>query len=102
MSEKERRSFGTLYKRPDSPFWWIRYSVGSKRHHESSRSRSKGKAEELLARRQVELGMGRRPEPEVRRTTFEDLAKLIESDYVVNRRKSLRRLAGLKAPKNLP
>lgn len=91
-NDTTRRDFGTVYRRKGSRHWWIRYSVDGKRHYESSGSTKKRDAEKLLAKREVELGMGRRPEPEVRRTTFENLAKMIENDYVVNRRRSLRRL----------
>jgi integrase len=85
-----RRDFGHVYQRGDT--YWIRYSVGGKRYRESSGSTSRREAEKLLARRQAELGLGQFTTPNVKRTTFEDLAQIIRDDYAVNDRRSTRNL----------
>jgi integrase len=85
-----RRDFGHIYQRGDN--YWIRYSVGSKRYRESSGSTSRREAEKLLARRQAELGLGQFTAPDMKRTTFEDLARIITDDYAVNGRRSGERL----------
>jgi integrase len=84
--QEERRDFGHIYQRGD--VYWIRYSVGGKRYRESTGSTSLREAEKALARRQAELGLGHFTAPDVKRTTFEDLAQIIRDDYRVNGRKS--------------
>jgi integrase len=88
----ERRDFGTIRRQKASRFWWIRYRVGGKTYEESSGSENYKAAEKLLARRQAELGLGQFTAPDVKRTTFEDLAQLIRDDYVVNHRRSTKRM----------
>src|SRR6266581_3218680 len=50
------------------------------------------KAEDLLARREAELGLGVFTAPNTKRTTFEDLAQIIRDDYRANARRSADRL----------
>ena len=85
-----RRDFGHIFQR--GKVWWIRYSVDGKRYRESSGSTNRKKAEKLLERRRVEYEDGRLLTPTVKRTTFEDLARIIEDDYAVNGRRSTARL----------
>jgi integrase len=84
----ERRDFGTIYHQKRSPYLWVRYRVDGKEYRESSESTNPRVAEKLLARRQAELGLGAFVAPDVKRTTFEDLAQIIRDDYKVNQRKS--------------
>jgi integrase len=86
----ERRDFGHVYRRGDT--YWIRYSVGGRRYRESTHSGNAHEAEKMLARRQAELGLGAFTAPDVKRTTFEDLARIIRDDYAVNGRRSSDRL----------
>jgi len=88
----ERRAFGTIYKQPRSPFLWVRYRVNGKDYRESTRSTSERVAENLLARRQAELGLGAFIAPNLKRTTFDDVMAIIRDDYIVNGRKSLETL----------
>jgi len=89
----ERRAFGHLYRPKRSPYWWLRYRVAGKEHRESSHSTSSDVAEKLLMRRQVELGVpGAFVAPDTKRVTFDDLAQLVRTDYVVNGLKSADRL----------
>jgi hypothetical protein len=50
MSTQEWGS-GTVYKRDNSSFWWIKYSVGGKVRRESSGSHVRHEAVKLLRRR---------------------------------------------------
>lgn len=88
-----RRDFGTIRLR--GRIWWVRYKIDGKTFEESSGSPIQRKAEKLLDRRQAECGIGSFVEPAVKRTTFDDLARMITDDYAVNQRRSADRLAGL-------
>ncbi len=92
MSTTTRRDFGRIYQPRRSCYLWVRYRVNGKEHRESTRSTSVRVAERLLARRQAELGLGAFVAPDTRRTTFEDLARIIKDDYAVNGRRSGDRL----------
>lgn len=85
-----RREFGHIYQRGD--LWWIRYSVDGRRYYESSGSSDPRAAKKLLDQRQAALGIGAFVAPDVKRTTFEDLARMIEDDYKLNGRRSSARL----------
>jgi integrase len=84
----------------EAAIWWIAYGCRrtcgrpecSGRHEESSHSDNRRVAEKLLRKRLGEIGLGKLSTPEVERTSFEDLATMIETDYAANRRKSTRRL----------
>jgi hypothetical protein len=47
-----------------------------------------------LRKRQAEMGTGRLVGPDIERTTFEDLARMLVTDYTVNQRKSLETAQG--------
>lgn len=81
---------GCVYKRGDT--WWISYYQSGKRKRESSGSTRKGDATALLRQRLAEMGQGRWIGSSAERVTFDDLARIIEDDYVVQGRKSVRRL----------
>lgn len=85
----ERREFGTVYRQPRSPFWWVRYRVGGKEYRESTGSTNPKAADKLLAKRQAELGLGAFTAPSMKRTTFDDVMQMVQDDYVVNGRRSL-------------
>ena len=70
------------------------FGTGSEAEYvESSRSEKMREAEKLLARRQAELGIGVFVAPDVKRTTFEDLAQINRDEYVVRKRRSGETLA---------
>lgn len=79
--------------------WHIRYSRNGKRVRESSKSPDKAVAEELLARRIMEMRPGGPLPSELERVTFEDLARLLRDDYEAkgNRSSVENRLAHLEA-----
>jgi integrase len=89
----ERRDFGTIIRRKDSRFLWVRYwAGGEKPHEESSHSTSVKVAEKLLARRQAELGLGVFTAPSMLRKKFEKVVELLHEDYRDNARRSTARL----------
>lgn len=43
-----------LYKDPNSPFWWMSYSVSGKRYRESTKETTKAAAQRVFAKRLTE------------------------------------------------
>jgi integrase len=84
-----RAGTGRVYKQSNSNVWWLDYSFRGKRYRESSGSTTKSDAVNLLRHRLAEMGGGTFIGQAAERVTFEDLATMIETDYVVNGRKSL-------------
>jgi integrase len=97
MTFKAAKAAGAL---KESAIWWVAYSCRrvcgnadcSGRHSESTHSDNKRVAERLLRTRLGQVGLGKLVTAEVERTSFEDMARMIETDYQVNRRKSSERL----------
>lgn len=81
-------------ERRESAVWWIAYSRGGQKLRESSKSEKRGAAVELLRDRLSAIDQGRPVGPDVDKTTFGDLARLLEDSFIVNGRKSLKRLRG--------
>jgi len=75
-----------------SPTWWIYYSVRGELKRESSHSTRESDAWKLLKRRHGEIALGKPVGPDIEKTTFEDMATMIVSDYKANSRRSLARL----------
>jgi integrase len=79
------RTLGSVYQRKG--IWYIRFRYRGREYRESSKSTKQKDALELLQRRRAEIVSGHlRPANE--RTTFDDLARLIEADYATNGRRS--------------
>ena len=83
------RGLGRIYRRGE--VWWIQYHHRGKLYRESSGSEKRARAGDLLKRRLAEMGQGRLVGPDIERTTFEDLAQMLFTDYRINGRKSLDR-----------
>jgi site-specific recombinase XerD len=75
-----------------SPTWWIALSHRGKRIQLSSNSTNRADAVRLLKHKLAELGAGRPVGPEVDRTTFEDLLRMLIDNYKANGRRSLDKL----------
>ncbi len=86
----KRRGLGGIYLR--GPVWWIYYSFRGKPYRESSHSKLRNDAIKFLKQRLGEIGKGELRGPDMERTTFEDLARIIEDDYRSQRRRSIPRL----------
>jgi len=68
--------------------WTIQYVAGGKAVRERTGTTDKGEALRLLRQRVSHATLGRPTGPDVDRTTFEDLANFIVTDYRVNERRS--------------
>ena len=81
------RTLGSVYKR--NGIWYIRFRYRGREYRETSKSPKRGDAMALLQKRRAEVVSGQL-RPAVERTTFDDLVRLIEADYVANGRRSIR------------
>lgn len=88
---KNRRPKGTgsVYQRPDSPVWWIKYSRYGKPYRESAKTTDKRKAEKFLKNRLAEIVSGTFIGPQAERVKVEELADDFLREYRINGRKSL-------------
>ena len=73
-----------------TPIWWIYYNNRGKQIKENSHKTREADAWTLLKKRHGEIQEAKPVGPDVMRTTFEDMAIMIQNDYVANGRKSLR------------
>jgi hypothetical protein len=78
---------GTIYKRGKT--YWIKYYQNGKPFFESSKSKKKMVAKELLKQREGDISQGRIPGFYFERVTFEELAEGLLRDYRLNHKKSL-------------
>jgi integrase len=85
-----RTGTGRIFQRGEQ--WWLDYSFRGKRYRESSESTKRSDATALLRKRMAEMGRGQHIGRSEERVSFEDLMRMIETDYAVNGRKSARRL----------
>ncbi len=70
---------GIVFKRKDSPYWWVAYKKGNKRVRESSGAKSKTLACEILRQRESSaLLSGRHSFPDKKRTVEVFMAEFLE------------------------
>jgi hypothetical protein len=74
-----------------SAIWWVRYHHRGKLYRESSESENRADAVRLLKHRLGEMGQGHLIGSTAEKTSFEDLALILENDYVANGRRSTNR-----------
>lgn len=100
MSEKNsKRGLGRVFRptfkdrktgeRKEIPTWWIQFSVNGKCVRKSSGSDNRAVAVRLLKAQLAEAAQGKNVGPQVDRTAFEDLARILIDDYKANGRRSL-------------
>lgn len=80
---------GSVFQRPDSDVWWIKYSRNGKPFRESAKTTDKRKAEALLKVRLAAITSGTFAGPQIERVRIEDLAEDFLRDYRINGKKSL-------------
>jgi hypothetical protein len=80
---------GSIFQRPDSDVWWIKYSRNGKPFRESTKTTNRRKAEAYLKIRLAEITSGTFSGPEIERVRIEDLADDLLRDYRINGKKSL-------------
>jgi len=78
---------GTIYKRGKT--YWVKYYHDGKPIYESSRSKTKMVARELLKQREGDISQGRMPGVYFDKVTFDELAEDFLTDYRINKRKSI-------------
>jgi len=83
------RGLGYIYQR--GRVWWLQYCFRGTVHRESSGSTNRMDAVKILRRRLEEMGRGRLVGPDVERTSFEDLARMLLDDYRTNHKRSFDR-----------
>lgn len=79
-----------LYKRPDSPFWWMMWRYLGELHRKSTQVTKKRDAQKISRSKELEIINGFTGH-ENTTVTFEDLAEWFLHDMKVNKRKSIRR-----------
>lgn len=83
------RGMGSVYKQPNSRFWWIKYHRNGNPFRESAHSEDRQAAVQLLKKRLAEIATGEFCGPKSERTTMEELAADFLREYRVTGRKSL-------------
>ena len=73
------RGMGRIFKR--GSVYWVAYYHRGEEHRESSRSENENQARKLLKQRLGEMSRGHLIGPSEERLTFEDLAKMLLTDY---------------------
>jgi integrase len=81
------RGLGRVFKR--GAIYWIAYCYRGKEYRESSRSDSENQARKLLKKRIGEVAGGNLVGPTEERLTFDDLAKMLLTDYEINGKRSV-------------
>jgi len=87
-----KRGVGRVYLR--GSIYWIRYWHRGREYRESSGSDREALALKLLKQRLAQMGAPRFIGPAEERLSFEDLADMLRRDYVVNGRRSLKKIEG--------
>jgi integrase len=83
------RGTGSIYQQKGSDVFWIKYYKNGKAFRESSRSKDRKDATDLLRKRLAEITTGHFSNPKVERIKVEEFAEDFLRDYRVNGRKSL-------------
>jgi hypothetical protein len=84
------RGMGRVYLRGN--VWWVQYYFNGRKHRESTGPPNLPDAMRLLRSRLEEIGRGRLVGPAIEKTTFDDLAELLLTDYRINRKRSITRI----------
>lgn len=105
---KRERGFGSIFQPTwrdrktgepkQSPNWQIAYYKGGKlirepaKTKDGSHSSNRNDAVKLLKKRHGEITAGKPVGPDVEKTTFDDMTRMLSDDYTANGRKSLTRV----------
>lgn len=77
----------TLYRRPDSPYWWMRWYVAGKLYRQSTATKNKKRAQKILKNKEDEL-MRNMGIIDADTITMEDLVQKVLDDYRYNNKRS--------------
>src|SRR5438874_12946760 len=83
------RGEGSIYRKPRSPFFWIKYYIAGKPFRESTRTAEPAKAARLLRQRLAQAERGEFAGPRTEKITIDELAADFLRDYRINGRRSL-------------
>ena len=85
---KHKHGSGSIYRR--GKIWWLSYYANGEHVCESSHSRDKGAAKQMLQRHLGAVAEGRYVGPRADRVTLDELANDMLNDYRINGKKSLK------------
>ncbi|MBB5066102.1 tyrosine-type recombinase/integrase [Granulicella mallensis] len=89
MTTRRTKGSGSIYKRPDSAVYWLKYSRHGKPYRESSGETDLRKAERKLKVRLSEITTGQFIGPQAERIKVAELADDFLREYRINERKSI-------------
>jgi len=89
MTTRRTKGSGSIYKRPDSAVYWLKYSRHGKPYRESSGETDLRKAEKRLRVRLSEITTGTFIGPQTEKIKVAELAEDFLREYRINERKSL-------------
>lgn len=80
---------GSVCKRHDSPYWWIKWYRDGRAFRESTNTSKKTDAQGLLAKRLGSVARGEAVSPSFDKLTFKDAANDVINDYLANGKRSI-------------
>ena len=89
MTTRRPKGTGSIYQRPDSAVFWLKYSKNGKPYRESSQTTDRRKAERMLKVRLSEITSGTFVGPQAERIKVDELAEDFIREYRINGRKSI-------------
>jgi integrase len=89
MTTRRTKGSGSIYKRPDSNVYWLKYSRHGKPYRESSGETDLRKAERKLKVRLSEITSGTFIGPQTEKIKVAELAEDFLREYRINERKSI-------------
>jgi integrase len=89
MTTRRRKGMGSIYQRPDSAVFWMKYSKNGKPFRESTGTDDRNKAEKKLKVRLCEIMGGTFVGPQAERIKVDELAEDFIREYRINGRKSI-------------
>lgn len=86
---RKKKGEGCIYRRPDSPVLWMKYSRNGKTYRESTKTDNEELAGKKLKKRLAEIITGTFVGPQTERIRVDELAQDFLREYRINGRKSL-------------
>ena len=83
------RGEGSVYRKPDSAYWWLGYSANGKRVRESAHTMSRTEALKMLRERLHAVTAGTYTGRDAERLTFDAIAEGLRNRYRLDGRRSL-------------
>jgi integrase len=90
MAKKSRHGTGSIYRRPNSPYWWAKYFVDGQPRYESTKKTEKTEAARFLQSRLGAVANQTLPSRRTEKIAISDLLALVLDNY---RRNGLRSIS---------